>query len=90
MGHRWNPETVGHRWNLDTVAQMESGNSGSQMESGHSGTDGVWKQWVTDGIWKQCFHTVCSNGSNNVIYISISSINISGTIVDNYPKPNNA
>jgi len=73
VGHRWNPETVGHRWNLDTVAQMESGNSGSR----------------TDGIWKQCFHTVCSNESNNVIiYISISSINISGTIVDNYPKPN--
>jgi len=48
---------------------MESGNSGSQMESGHSGTDGVWKQWVTDGIWKQCFHTVCSNESNNVIII---------------------
>jgi len=44
--------------------------------------------WVTGGIWKQCFHTVCSNESNNVIYISISSTNISGTIVDNYRKPN--
>ena len=58
------------------------------MESGHSGTDGVWKQWVTDGIRKQCFHTVCSNEIKIVMYISISSINISGTIVDNYPKPN--